>query len=173
MGIGDLSKYARVTVRIYVLVLILGVVIGGLTGLSFEIGVDADSAISEFAWPLGGVLFGAAWLGVGPVVALFVAGVRLGGLVKTYVALGGTLFVGTGAVSSQLVASTVELAQASMEALAFLYGAVAGMYIAFHYAEIFEFGTPIDDTAKKNFQRKFTQSLAIAVVAVGLRVMGA
>jgi hypothetical protein len=85
---------------------------------------------------------------------------------------GGTLIVGGGAVSSQLVTSTMDLARGSMEVLAFLYGAVAGMYLALHYAEIYDYGTSIDDTPTRNFKRKLIQSLAIAFIAVGLKAAG-
>jgi hypothetical protein len=170
MGISDLTKYSKSIVRLYMAVLVLGMIVGISTDLTF--GFDADSAIYEFAWPLAGIMFGAAWLGVGPIIALFAAGIYMGGLIKSYAAAGGTLIVGGGAVSSQLVTSTMDVARGSMEVLAFLYGAVAGMYIALHYAEIFDYGTSIDDTAKRNFLRKLTQSLAVAFIAAGLRAAG-
>ena len=94
------------------------------------------------------------------IIALFASGIYVGGLIKSYAAFGGTLFVG------------MEMARGSLEVLALLYGAVAGMYIALHYSEIYDFGTPIDDTAKKNFQRKLAQGMAIAIVAFGLKVVG-
>lgn len=168
MGISDLSKYSRLIVRLYVAVLMLGVIVGLFTDSGIEF--DSGSAIYEIAWPLGGVLFGATWFGIGPVIALFAIGIYVAGLIKSYIAVGGTLFVGGGAVSSPLVTSTIDMVRGSMEALAFLYGAVGGMYIALHYAEIFDYGTSIDDTAKRNFLRKLAQSLALAFVAVGLRV---
>lgn len=172
MGIGDLSKYSRLIVRLYVVVLIIGVVAGISTDLTFEVDNKANSAIYELAWPLAGIMFGAAWIGVGPIIALFAAGVYAGGLIKAYAAAGGTLLVEGGAVSSQLVASTMDMALGSMEVLAFLYGAVAGMYIALHYAEIYDFGTSIDDTQVRNFKRKSAQGLAIAFIAAGLKAVG-
>jgi hypothetical protein len=172
MGIGDISKYSGLIVRVYVLVLMLGIVIGISTDVTLGIDSGSTSAIYELAWPLAGVMFGAAWIGVGPIIALFAAGTYIGGLIKSYVAAGGTLIVGGGAVSSQLVSSTMDMARGSMEVLAFLYGAVAGMYIAMHYAEIYEYGTSVDDTALRNFKRKLAQALAIAFIAVGLKAVG-
>lgn len=172
MGISDLLKYSRQTVRLYVIVLALGVIVGLSTDLGLEFGSDSGSPIYEIAWPLGGVMFGMAWFGMGPVIPLFAAGIYVAGLIESYIAVGGALFAGGGAVSPQLVTSTIDMARGSMEALAFLYGAVGGMYIALHYAEIFDYGTSIDDTAKRNFLRKLAQSLALGSVAVGLRVVG-
>jgi formate/nitrite transporter FocA (FNT family) len=172
MGISDLSKYSRLIVRLYVAMLIMGVMVGISTDFTFEVGSTADSAIYGLAWPLAGIMFGATWLGVGPLIALFAGGIYLGGLVKSYTVAGGTLIVGGGAVSSQLVTSTMDLARGSMEVLAFLYGAVAGMYLALHYAEIYDYGTSIDDTPTRNFKRKLIQSLAIAFIAVGLKAAG-
>lgn len=171
MEISDFSKYSRPIVRLYVAVLILGVIAGLFTDLGIELGSDSGSAIYELAWPLGGIIFGMTWFGIGPVIALFAVGIYVAGLIKSYIAVGGTLFVGGGAVSSQLVTSTIDVARGSMEALAFLYGAVGGMYIALHYAEIFDYGTSIDDTAKRNFLRKLAQSFALALVAAGLRLV--
>lgn len=170
MGISDISKHSKSITRLYVAALLLGVALGFFTDLNFEF--DTGSAIYELAWPLGGVIFGATWFGAGPVIALLVAGIYLGGLIESYVAAGGTIFIGGGAASSHLVTSTVDMARGSMEALAFLYGAVGGMYIGLHYAEIFDYGTSIDDTAKRNFLRKLAQGMAIALVAVGLRLIG-
>ena len=172
MGISDLSRYQRPIVRLYVAVLITGVVVGVSTDLTFEVETAADSAIYELAWPLAGILFGAAWLGVGPIIALFAAGVYVGGLIKSYAAAGGALIIGGGAVSSQLVSSTMDMARGSMEVLAFLYGAVAGMYITLHYAEIYDYGASIDDALLRNFKRKLAQGLAIAFIAVGLKAGG-
>ncbi|MEE8403024.1 MAG: hypothetical protein V3R93_04640 [Candidatus Hydrothermarchaeaceae archaeon] len=169
MGMSGLSKYSRLMVRLYVAVLMLGVTVGLSTDIELEL--DSGSAIYEIAWPLAGVMFGMAWSGIGPAIALFAVGIYAAGLIKAYAAAGGTLFVGEGTVSSQLVTSTIDMARGSMEVLAFLYGAVGGMYLAIYYAEIFDYGTSVDDTAKKNFLRKLAQSLAIASVAVGLRVV--
>lgn len=172
MGISDLSRYQKPIVRIYVVVLIIGVVVGVSTDLTFEVDNNANSAIYELAWPLAGIMFGVAWLGVGPIIALFAAGIYVGGLIKSYVAAGGALIVGGGAVSSRLVSSTMDLARGSMEVLAFLYGAVGGMYLVLHYAEIYEYGASIDDTLLRNFKRKLAQGLAIGFIAMGLKAVG-
>ncbi len=172
MGMSDLSKYSRLVVRLYVAVFILGVIIGLSTGWSLDFDPGSGSAIYEIAWALGGIMFGMAWFGIGPVIALFAIGIYVAGLIESYIAAGGTLFVGGGTINSQLVITTIDMGRGSMEALAFLYGAVGGMYIALHYAEIFDYGTVIDDTAKRNFLRKLAQSLVLAFIAVGLRVVG-
>jgi hypothetical protein len=172
MGISDFSKYSRLIVRLYVLALFLGIVTGIFTDWSLNLDFGSGSAVYEIAWPLAGIMFGAAWLGIGPIIPLFASGIYSGGLIKSYLSAGGTLYVSGGAVSSQLVTSTMDMARGSMEVLAFLYGAVGGMYIALHYAEIYEYGTQVDDTAKRNLTRKLTQSMAIGVIAAGLRAVG-
>lgn len=167
----DLSKYSGEMVQLYVAALLLGIIVGFYTGIGPKFEYNTGTALYELAWPLGGILFGMAWAGFGPLIALFAAGLYVSGLIKSYMAAGGTLLVSEGAVSSQLITSTVDMARGSMEVLAFLYGAVGGMYLALHYAEIFDYGTSIDDTAKKNFIRKLGQGLTLALVAAALRVV--
>ncbi|MEE8401400.1 MAG: hypothetical protein V3R86_04545 [Candidatus Hydrothermarchaeaceae archaeon] len=170
MGISDITKHSRLIIRLYVIILFIGVIAGLFLNVGFDVGFYPGHAIYEIVWPLGGVMFGIAWFGAGPLIALFAIGIYAGGLIKSYIHSGGTLFIGGGTASFQLVESTMNMAIGFVEILAFLYGAVGGMYLALHYLEIYDYGMSIDESAKRNFFRKSAQGLVLAFVAMGLKI---
>jgi hypothetical protein len=159
--------YPRFLVRAYVLLLVVGFV----AGLKFDLGVGFHiEASNELVWTLAGTLSGMLYLGLGPVIALFFLGVHNGELIDAYLASEGGL-IRESAVDPQLANGMLEICRSSMETLAFLYGAVGGMYLSMYYLEVYNSGFAMDEAPKKNFIRKFAESLLLASIAFGLRLV--
>lgn len=169
----DLIRISKFLPRLYVGAL-LGGIYAGFNGFAqWDIPVfllESPSMLTSLAFPAYGILFGMLWLGLGPLLALFLAGLKDGLAIKSYLAAGGAIYFAEAYVEESKGALLLGLSVGLVESLSFLYAATGGMYLAIYLTEVYRNGAAAEETRRTNFARKTMESLFLALMAIGLRL---